>query len=79
MKYLEKYAENNPISPFDMTMRYIIADQPDKAMDWIEKAYEVHDPQITYIAASGRFLEQLFDNPRFIAVCQKANLPLPKK
>jgi len=77
MKHLEKYIENNPISPIDMAIRYIIADQPDKAMDWIEKAYEIHDPQITYIAASGRFFKQLFRDPRFIAICEKANLPLP--
>jgi tetratricopeptide (TPR) repeat protein len=77
MKYLEEYAEKNPISPFDVTMRCIIADLPDKAMDWIEKAFEVHDPQITYITASGHFLEPLFENPRFIAICEKANLPLP--
>ena len=77
MKHLEELSENNPISPIDMSIRYIIADQPDKAMDWIEKGFEVHDPQITYIAATGRFLEQLFGNPRFIAICEKANLPLP--
>jgi tetratricopeptide (TPR) repeat protein len=79
MKYLVKYVEDNPISPLDIAIRYILADQPDIAMDWIEKGYEIHDPQITYITASGRFLEQLFDNPRFIAICEKANLPLPQK
>jgi tetratricopeptide (TPR) repeat protein len=77
MKHLEKYVESNPVSPFDMAVRYIIANQPDKAMDLIEKGYEIHDPQITYITASGRFFEQLFENPRFIAICEKANLPLP--
>ena len=76
LKHLEKYAENNPVSFFDMSFRYIIANQPDKAMDWIEKGFELHDPQITYIAATGRFFEQLFGNPRFIAICEKANLPL---
>ena len=79
MKHLEKYVESNPISPADMAMRYIIADQPGRAMDWIEKGFEIHDPQITYITASGRFLEPLFENPRFIAICEKANLPLPEK
>jgi tetratricopeptide (TPR) repeat protein len=78
MKHLEKYAENNPICFADMSLRYIIANQPDKAMDWIEKGFEIHDPQMTYIAASGRFFEQLFGNPRFIAICKKMNLPLPK-
>ncbi len=78
MKHMEKYAENNPISFLDMSFRYIIANQLDKAMDWIETGFELHDPQITYIAATGRFFEQLFGNPRFIAICEKANLPLPK-
>ena len=78
MKHMEKYAGNSPISFMDMSFRYIIANQPDKAMDWIEKGFELHDPQITYIAATGRFFEQLFGNPRFIAICEKANLPMPK-
>jgi TolB-like protein len=78
MNHLEKYAENNPICFMDMSFRYIIANQPDKAMDWIEKGFELHDPQMTYIAATGRYFEQLFGNPRFIAICQKMNLPLPK-
>jgi len=78
MKHLERYAENNPICFMELSGRYIIANQPDKAMDWIEKGFEIHDPQMTYITASGRFLEQLFGNPRFIAVCKKMNLPLPK-
>lgn len=59
-------------------MRYIIADQPDKAMDWIEQGYEIHDPQITYITATGGHFEQLYGDPRFIAVCENMNLPIPK-
>jgi len=78
IKHLEKYAENNPICFADISMRYIIANQPDKAMDWIEKGFDIHDPQMTYIAASGRFFEQLFGNPRFIAICEKMKLPLPE-
>jgi eukaryotic-like serine/threonine-protein kinase len=78
MKHLEKYAENNPICFMEMSTRYIIANQPDKAMDWIEKGFELHDPQMTYIAASGQYFNQLFGNPRFIAICEKMNLPLPK-
>ena len=76
MKYLEKYAEKNYIGFFDMAFRYIIANQPDKAMDWIEKGFESHDPLMTYmfISRSG----PLFGNPRFIAICEKMKLPLPK-
>jgi adenylate cyclase len=78
MKHMEKYAENIPIGWAGMAGGYIIANQPDKAMDWIEKGFEAHDPQITYITATGRFYEQLFGNPRFIAICKKMNLPLPE-
>jgi TolB-like protein len=77
MKYLEKYAENNYIGFADMAFRYIIANQPDKAMDWIEKGFESHDPLMTYITKSAQFFESLFGNPRFIAICEKMNLQLP--
>jgi len=78
MKHLEKYAENNYICFMDMSTRYIIANQPDKAMDWIEKGFDLHDPQMTYLAATGQYFDKLFGNPRFIAICEKMNLPLPK-
>ena len=76
MKHLEEYAQNNPISPVDMAYRYIIANQPDKAMDCIEKGFEIHDPAVIYIATKMLNLDQLFKNPRFIAICEKMNLPL---
>jgi eukaryotic-like serine/threonine-protein kinase len=78
MKHMEKYAENNYIGFSDMAARYMIADQPDKAMDWIEKGFESHDPIMTYITKSAQLFEPLFGNPRFIAICEKMNLPLPK-
>jgi TolB-like protein len=78
MKHLEKYAEKNYVGFFDMAFRYIIADQPDKAMDWIEKGYESHDPLMTYITRSAHILDPLFGNPRFIAICRKVNLIIPE-
>jgi len=78
IKHLEKFAENNYVSFQDMAFRYIIANQPDKAMDWVEKGFEMHDPLMTYIATPARYFDRLFGNPRFIAICKKMNLPLPK-
>lgn len=77
MQHLEDYAQNNPISFSDLALRYIMADQPGKAMDWIEKGYEIHDPLMTYNGATGGFFEELYGDPRFIAICEKMNLPLP--
>jgi TolB-like protein len=76
MKYMEKFAYANYIGFFDMTFRYIIANQFDKAMDWIEKGFDSHDPLMSYITQTAHILEPLFGNPRFIAICEKMNLQL---
>jgi TolB-like protein len=78
MKHLEKIVEKDYFGFFDMAFRYIVANQPDRAMDWIEKGFESHDPLMTYITKSAQILEPLFGNPRFIAICEKMNLPVPK-
>ena len=73
----ELKAQNSFVSPNLMARRYIQVNQVDKAMDFIEKGYEMHEPSIPYIA-TGDVFEPLFDNPRFIEILQKMNLPLPK-
>jgi tetratricopeptide (TPR) repeat protein len=78
LEHLEKFAENNPIGFTDMALRYIVANRPDKAMDWIEKGFEMHDPLMTYITTPAQYFDSLFGNPRFIAICEKMNLPLPE-
>jgi tetratricopeptide (TPR) repeat protein len=78
LKRLEKFAENNYVSFLDMSFRYLFVNQPDRAMDWIEKGFEMHDPQMAYISSTTYYLDPLFRNPRFISICEKMNLPLPK-
>ena len=78
LEHLEKFAENNHMSPIDMAFRCIMADQHEKALDWLEKGYEIHDAGVPYIATKIFIFEPLFNNPRFIALCEKMNLPLPK-
>jgi tetratricopeptide (TPR) repeat protein len=78
MKNLEEFAENNPISPIDIAIRYIMANQPYKAMEWIEKGFEIHDPNMPYITTRMYCFDPLFTNPRFIDIIKKMNLPLPK-
>jgi TolB-like protein len=67
------------LAPVEMAYRYMMVNQPDKAMEWIEKGFEVRDPVMPYIATHGFLCEPLFDNPRFIEIIQKMNLPLPEE
>ena len=78
MKHLEKFAENNPISPIEIAIRYMMVNQPDKALEWIEKGYEWHDPTMTYITTMIYCFDPLFNNPGFLNIVKKMNLPLPK-
>lgn len=61
-----------------MATGYVYANQLDKAMEWIEKMYEIHDPQMTYITTRLHNLDPLFKNPRFIEIAKEMKLPLPK-
>jgi TolB-like protein/Tfp pilus assembly protein PilF len=74
---MESFASGNPVSVMDLAMRYLYTNQPDKAMDWLEKGFEIHDPNMPYITTHCYNLDQLFTNPRFIDIVKKMNLTLP--
>jgi TolB-like protein/Tfp pilus assembly protein PilF len=78
MIHLERFAENNPISPIDIAIRYMMVNQPNKAMEWIEKGFESHDPGMVYITTAFYSFDPLLSNPKFIDIIKKMNLPLPK-
>jgi len=79
LTHLEVFAEKYPVSPFELAYRYLMADKPEKAIDWLEKGYELHDPVMTYIGTTMFNFDPLFDNPRFISIVEKMKLPLPGK
>jgi adenylate cyclase len=78
MRQSEVLAKNGYFSPVEMAVRYMMVDQKDKAMDWLEKGFEVRDQNMPYITTHAYMCEPLFNNPRFIAILHKMNLPLPK-
>ncbi len=77
VKQYEVLYEKGLISPGVMAINYITGNQQDKAMDCLERGFEVHDPQMPYIISGGYPFDSLYANPRFIAIREKMNLPLP--
>jgi TolB-like protein len=75
---IEKFATNKRELSFNVAYAYNYANKPDKTLDWLEKACEIHDPNMPMIATRMFNLDPLFDNPRFIKIVKKMNLPLPK-
>ncbi len=74
----EVLADKGFVGPIDMAVFYIRGNQQDKAMDLIEKGFELRDPNMPYLATKSYTLDSLYDNPRFIAILEKMNLPMPK-
>ena len=75
---MELLAQTKYVNPFDMAMRYSWLNQHEKALDWIEKGFEFHDPNAPYLTLGLFVINELYDNPRFIAILEKMNLPLPR-
>lgn len=75
---MEKNQENTPFAPFDYANRYSQIKQYDKAMDWLEIGFEMHDPNMPYITTKAVDFSPLYDNPRFITIQKSMNLSLPK-
>ena len=81
--HLEGLAESgyvypiNMISPADMAYYCYLVNQDDKAIKWLEKGFEMHHPIMPYVFTSFCDFSRLRENPRFIDIARKMNLPLP--
>ena len=72
IKHDEKAVNENLIS-HGHANRYLELNQYEKAMDCLEQGYEIHHPSMPYV---GGKWDQLKDNPRYIELLKKMNLPI---
>jgi len=61
------------IMPSDILCLYICAGNKEKALEWLEIAYQGHDPGIIYLQFP--WFDSLRDEPRFQEIARKMNLP----
>jgi hypothetical protein len=59
----------------DVAMLYIWAGEKAQALDWLEKGFEVRDPNLPYINVDPTY-DPLRSDPRFQALLRRMNLPL---
>ena len=59
---------------FGIARVYAYMSQSDRAFEWLEKAFQVRDPVLTYIKAE-RIFAKLRGDYRYKALLQKMNLP----
>ncbi len=49
--------------------------EKDRAFEWLERAYEVRDPGLSYLKFD-QMLDKVRSDPRFTALLKRMNLPL---
>jgi serine/threonine-protein kinase len=78
LRLWEVLANKGYVGPIDMAVIYIMGNKQNKALDLIEKGYEIRDPNMPYIGTKIDQFDSLYFNPRFVAILEKLDLPLPE-
>ncbi len=72
------YSQTSFVSPESIAEMYNYAGEKELALDWLEKAYEIHDPEMHYLAAVPVY-DNLREESRFEALIKKMNFPPTKQ
>jgi TolB-like protein/Tfp pilus assembly protein PilF len=62
------------VNPGDIAILYVCAGNKKRALDCLERAFEVHDVNLLFIPMP--IFDSLRKEPRFQALCKKINLPI---
>ncbi|RLD72668.1 MAG: hypothetical protein DRJ29_08635 [Bacteroidetes bacterium] len=79
VRQFELLAQEKYLSPRILARRHYASGEYSKALDDLEKGYELHEPNMPYIVAGHNGYVNLYDSTRFIAIVDSMNLPHPKK
>jgi tetratricopeptide (TPR) repeat protein len=61
------------VGPVDIAQNFYMLNKKDQVVEWCEKGFEEHDPNMPYIA---QLFEGMGDDPRFQQIVRKMNLPI---
>lgn len=64
--------------PNDIGNFYLAAGEKDKAIEWLEKGFEVHDPVSPYLSCMPIY-DDIRPDPRFQELLRRMNLPMDEK
>jgi len=70
-------SQNGDRRPAQIAIVYAFRGETEKMFEWLERAYQQREPTlISTLPAS--FFSPYYSDPRFIALCQKIGMPVPK-
>jgi len=65
-------------SPSRIASVYAVRGEADKMFEWLERAYETREPIMIAALASHPLFSPYYSDPRFVALCNKIGMPVPK-
>jgi TolB-like protein/Flp pilus assembly protein TadD len=74
-KLIEQAAER---SPSRVAGVYALRGEAGKLFEWLGRAYDVREPVMVAALAGYPFFSPYYSDPRFIALCNKIGMPVPK-
>lgn len=73
LKELLRLSATKYVSPYNIALIYNALDQPERALEWLEKGYERRDPKMTFLKVEPKW-NNLRNEPRFIDLMKRMNL-----
>ena len=64
--------------PVTISVVYAARREPEKMFEWLERAYQRRDPFLVPTLAAHPFYKPYYSDPRYVALCQKIGMPVPK-
>ena len=71
---LDGLSQDQRTAPYDIAIVHLGLGDNERALDWLEKAYEARDSQLIYINRDPRF-DPLRNEPRFIGLLERIDWP----
>ncbi len=73
LKGLLKLSKTKYVSPYSIAMIYNGLEMRDKALEWLEKGYELRDPKMTFLKVEPKW-NNLRNESRFVDLMKRMNL-----
>ena len=72
----ERIAKNATDSAFQIAEVYAFRGEPDRAFEWLDRAYVQHDPGLPEQLVGDPLLRSLQHDPRYAAFLKRMRLPV---
>ena len=72
---IANFGERTPVTVANV---YAVRREPQKMFEWLERAYQRREPALLSNLPLHPFYKPYYSDPRFVALCQKIGMPVPK-